>query len=46
MSIVTTSTDTLRYATKSNWWLSGIAVAGWCIWHIWQAISAVTIERI
>ena len=28
------------------WWLSGIAVAGWCILHVWRAISAVTIERI
>jgi hypothetical protein len=28
------------------WWLSGIAVVGRCIWHMWRAITAVTIERI
>ena len=28
------------------WWLSSVAVAGRCIWHVWRAISAVTFERI
>jgi len=27
------------------WWLSGIAVASRCVWHVWQAVSAMTIGR-